>query len=252
VLPFCRNSNCVEDRVENTVVLLNHHEAQIFFRLNIHRKRAHGEKTRKRARSACLPICRPWLQPLYRQPGTSDRLFCLWLITGAHGGYIADATRNFALASLLSDMQEAHTWILELGCEIDTMLVPGTECRKICDHAFAKAEDCSFGNTFMGIGDNHLRFIGHGVGLELDELPVLSWKSRYRLKPSMVLPIEPKVFSPDRGGVGIENTYLITETGSEKLTPYREDIMICSEKEPTISALQDRNRNSIPSKNRSR
>jgi len=148
-------------------------------------------------------------------------------VMGGHGGYIADATRTFALGSLPSDMLEAHAWILDLNLEIESMLVPGMECRKICDHAFAKAEGRPFAASFMGIGDNHHRFVGHGVGLELDELPVLDSKSDARLEAGMIVAIEPKVFFPERGGVGIENMYLVTDTGFEKLTPYREDILFC-------------------------
>jgi Xaa-Pro aminopeptidase len=42
----------------------------------------------------------------------------------------------------------------------------------------------------------------------------------------MVLAVEPKIFFPDRGGVGIENMYLVTDTGCEKLTPYSDEIII--------------------------
>jgi len=147
-------------------------------------------------------------------------------IAGGYGGYLADATRTFAIESLPSDMLEAHAWILELNHEIESMLVPGMECRKICDHSFEKAEDRAYGEMFMGVGDNHLRFIGHGIGLELDEWPVLASKSSFQLKVDMVLAVEPKIFFPDRGGVGIENMYLVTETGCEKLTPYSDEIII--------------------------
>ena len=129
-------------------------------------------------------------------------------------------------SSIPSDMQEAHAWILELNLEIESMLVPGMDCCKICDHAFAKAEGCSYGDTFMGVGDNHLRFIGHGIGLELDEWPVLTSKSSFQLKPGMVLAVEPKMFFQERGGVGIENMYLITEAGCEKLTSYSDEIIV--------------------------
>jgi len=187
--------------------------------------------------NACFPTSFPGstgfkgLYPAVSNTGSERRLApgepLLVDIAGGYGGYLADATRTFAIGNLASDMQEAHAWILELNLEIESMLVPGTECRKICDHAFAKADYHSFAATFMGIGDNHLRFIGHGVGLELDELPVLASKSSFQLKPGMVVAIEPKIFFPERGGVGIENMYLITETGFEKLTPYCEEIIVC-------------------------
>lgn len=186
--------------------------------------------------NACFPTSFPGatgfkgLYPAISNCGSRRRLSqgepLLVDIAGGYGGYLADATRTFALGSLPSDMQEAHAWIIELNAEIESMLVPGTECRKICDHAFAKAEDRPFADTFMGIGDNHLRYIGHGIGLELDEWPVLASKSTHQLKSGMVLAIEPKIFFPERGGVGIENMYLITETGFEKLTPYSDEIII--------------------------
>jgi Xaa-Pro aminopeptidase len=148
-------------------------------------------------------------------------------VSGGYGGYLADAARTYAMGSLAPDMQEAHAWVLELNLEIESMLKPGAECRKICDYAFEKAEGSPYEAAFMGAGDNHLRYLGHGVGLELDELPVLASKSDARLQPGMTLAIEPKIFFPERGGVGIENMYRITDTGFEKLTPFQEGIIFC-------------------------
>jgi Xaa-Pro aminopeptidase len=70
----------------------------------------------------------------------------------------------------------------------------------------------------MGVGEEKVRFLGHGVGLELDDLPVLAAGVDVPLQPGMTVAVEPKVFFPGRGGVGIEDTYLITDTGFEKLT----------------------------------
>ncbi len=148
-------------------------------------------------------------------------------ICGGYGGYLADATRTFAIGSLPADMREAHARILELNSEMESMLKPGTECRVLCDYAFEKAKKLPSGAAFMGIGDNFMRFIGHGVGLELDELPVLASKSNARLESGMILAIEPKAFFFERGGIGIENMYLITDAGCEKLTAYREDVIYC-------------------------
>jgi Xaa-Pro aminopeptidase len=148
-------------------------------------------------------------------------------ISGAYGGYLADAARTYAIGDLPADMREAHQLILELNREIESLLRPGTECRTICEHAFARMDGCPYGAGFMGTGDNHLRFVGHGVGLELDEWPVLSSGSKAVIEAGMTLAIEPKVFFPERGGLGIENMYLITDTGFEKLTPFREDIIYC-------------------------
>jgi Xaa-Pro dipeptidase len=187
--------------------------------------------------NACFPTSFPGstgfrgLYPAISNTGSERRLApgepLLVDISGGYGGYLADAARTFAIGSLAGDMQEAHALVLELNLEIESMLKPGAECRAICDHAFEKAQCTPYAVGFMGAGDNRLRYVGHGVGLELDELPVLASKSDARLEEGMILAIEPKIFFPERGGVGIENMYWITETGFEKLTPYREEIIYC-------------------------
>jgi Xaa-Pro dipeptidase len=148
-------------------------------------------------------------------------------ICGGCGGYLADAARTFAIGNLPSDMREAHAWVLELSLEIESMLKPGAECGALCDRAFERAERSVYADLFMGIGDNRMRYVGHGVGLELDELPVLVSGSSVELEPGMILAIEPKVFFSGRGGVGIENMYLITAAGFEKITQYREGVIYC-------------------------
>ena len=70
----------------------------------------------------------------------------------------------------------------------------------------------------MGAGENQVSFVAHGVGLELDELPVIAKRFDDPLEPGVVLAVEPKVFYPGLGGAGVENTYVITETGCERLT----------------------------------
>jgi Xaa-Pro dipeptidase len=187
--------------------------------------------------NACIPTSFPGatgfmgLYPAISNTGSDHRLIpgepLLVDICGGYGGYLADASRTYVIGSLAPDMQDAHSWVLELNHEIESMLKPGMECGKICDHAFDKAERSSYGNQFMGVGDNRMRYIGHGVGLELDELPVLASGSSVKLESGMTLAVEPKIFFPDRGGVGIENMYRITGTGFEKLTPFREEVIHC-------------------------
>jgi Xaa-Pro aminopeptidase len=146
-------------------------------------------------------------------------------VCGGYGGYLVDKTRIVAVGKLPSEMVEAHAFILEMMDQLESMLKPGTPCSQICRHAFERVADSPYVSCFMGAGDSQVRFIGHGVGLELDELPVLTEKNEAPLQAGMTVAIEPKIFFPDRGGVGIENTYLITEDGFENLTPFPEEIM---------------------------
>ena len=62
------------------------------------------------------------------------------------------------------------------------------------------------------------------LGLELDEIPVIAPKFETPLEPGVVMAVEPKVFYPGLGGVGVENTYVITEKEPEKLTLCPQDI----------------------------
>jgi Xaa-Pro aminopeptidase len=87
------------------------------------------------------------------------------------------------------------------------------------------AYEAGLSDHFMGFGADQVKFLGHGIGLEIDEWPVLAKGFTYSLQAGMVIAIEPKFTFPNRGVVGIENTYLITETGCEKLTISQEGII---------------------------
>jgi len=146
-------------------------------------------------------------------------------IVGGYGGYVADKTRTYAVGKLHSDMIAAHQFVLDLNRDVEAMLKPGTVCSSIYSFALRRVADSPYEENFMGAGGNRVRFLGHGVGLELDELPVLAANFDLTLESGMTIAVEPKIFFPSRGGVGIENTYLITETGFEKLTRYPEEII---------------------------
>jgi Xaa-Pro aminopeptidase len=69
---------------------------------------------------------------------------------------------------------------------------------------------------FMGSGNRRIRFIGHGVGLELDEYPFLAKGQQMVLEEGMTLALEPKLIYPGIGVVGIENTHVVTKNGLNK------------------------------------
>jgi Xaa-Pro dipeptidase len=71
-----------------------------------------------------------------------------------------------------------------------------------------------------------VKFLGHGVGLDLDEFPVIAPRFEIPLEPGNVIALEPKVFFEKIGGVGLENTYVITEGGCRNVTPGYEEIRI--------------------------
>lgn len=80
----------------------------------------------------------------------------------------------------------------------------------------------------MGLGGNKVRFLGHGIGLALDEVPVLAPRFDEPLQTGTVMAIEPKVGLPGLGMVGVENTFEVTPGGGRCITGSGFDI-ICVE-----------------------
>ena len=80
--------------------------------------------------------------------------------------------------------------------------------------------------NFMGAGENQVRFVAHGVGLELDEFPVVAPKFDIPIEAGTVFAVEPKIFFPGVGGIGTENTYVITEGGCERLTVSPQEVYV--------------------------
>ena len=78
----------------------------------------------------------------------------------------------------------------------------------------------------MGPAGDQARFVGHGVGLELDELPLLAPGWDAPLVAGQVVAVEPKFVFPGRGAIGIENTWLVSQGGGEKLTAALDDAIM--------------------------
>jgi Xaa-Pro aminopeptidase len=80
----------------------------------------------------------------------------------------------------------------------------------------------------MGSGSKRASYIGHGLGLDLDELPIIGQKFDWPLEAGMVLALEPKIMLPEHGLVGLENTYQLTPEGLSALTTSPEDFQVLS------------------------
>ena len=143
-----------------------------------------------------------------------------------YGGYLVDKARTFVIGEAGPEVTEAIAFTRTVQDEIVRRLVPGALCREIYRDVAASVETSRFAPYLMGHGRNRVGFFGHGVGLELDELPVIAPRGRAALVPGMTVAVEPKVFIPDLGGIGVENTFLIREGGAEKITEYPDDLIV--------------------------
>jgi len=146
-------------------------------------------------------------------------------IVTSHNGYHADTTRTFVVGSEVPEAaRAAHGFCLEVLAFIEARLRPGARCAEIFGATRRFVEQRGEPEGFMGFGENRVRFFGHGVGLELDELPVLAEKIDTELRAGMILAVEPKAFLPGIGPVGVENTYVIGAKGCASLCPTELDL----------------------------
>ncbi len=145
------------------------------------------------------------------------------------GGYVIDMTRVASMGDLDDDLTHAFEVALAIQEEVAQGLRPGATGEALWARAAAMAEEAGLGDRFMGPPGDQARFIGHGVGLELDELPVLAPGQTTPLMAGQVVAVEPKFVFPDRGAIGIENTWVVGEGGGEKLSGTLGDAILRAE-----------------------
>lgn len=139
-------------------------------------------------------------------------------------GYMGDMTRVFSIGKLPDRAYTAHQVCLEIQEAVVQKAKPGTVCEDLYNTAIDIVTKAGFADYFMG-GDQKAKFIGHGIGLEINEMPVLAPRMKQELEPGMVFALEPKIVLPGVGPVGIENSWAVTAEGLEKLTLCGEEIV---------------------------
>ena len=144
----------------------------------------------------------------------------------APDGYIVDQTRIFAVNSLPADLFRAHEAMLAVQAAVMAAARPGVTGDELWQLAVDTAAGWGLADHFMGDGPDGVTFVGHGVGLELDEWPVLAVRQKLPLQVGMVVALEPKAIFAGRGVVGIENTHVVTQTGLERLTHLPDQIVV--------------------------
>jgi Xaa-Pro aminopeptidase len=136
-------------------------------------------------------------------------------------GYQTDKTQVYWLgkrSSIPSPVLAAHDFCIELQNRISEQLKPGVLPGDLWRQSSALAGKQGWAAGFMGLGANKVQFVGHGIGLAIDEYPVLAEGFDLPLESGMVLAIEPKMGIPDMGIVGVENTFEVTPDGGKCLT----------------------------------
>ena len=143
---------------------------------------------------------------------------------GNFTGYMTDMTRVFACGQLDDKAMQAHECSIEICRTLEKAGKPGTPAAELYETAMSIVRSHDLERYFMG-HKQKAGVIGHGVGIEINELPVIAPRSRDILTKNNVIALEPKFVIPEVGAVGVENTYIVTDNGLERITNAPERII---------------------------
>lgn len=147
----------------------------------------------------------------------------------AYNGYITDGARTYVIGTLPKRLREAYQTALEIRNEIENIAKPGIPWSHLYYLASQMAEKRGLEDYFIGTKDQQAPFVGHGIGLEIDELPLLAKGFPQPLQSGMVFALEPKFIFPEVGAVALEDDYVVTESGVERLTHADDRIIVIGE-----------------------
>jgi Xaa-Pro dipeptidase len=133
-------------------------------------------------------------------------------------GYIIDQTRMACIGKPSDEVMRAYDAMVKIESALLDTMKPGAIWEDIYNLAVKMADTMGYADTFMGFGAERVRFVGHGVGIEIDEPPYLAPEMKYPLQAGMTIAVEPKVALPGIGIVGIEDTVIVRDGGVEHIT----------------------------------
>lgn len=147
---------------------------------------------------------------------------------GCVDGYLVDQTRVLAIGGISDRLRHAYDDMIKVQERMTALALPGTPWGDVYEGCRALAEELGYADSFMGARGAQVSFIGHGIGIEIDEYPFIARGfSEMVLEPGMVFAFEPKVVFPGEGAIGIENTFYISNhEGLKQLTFSDQELVI--------------------------
>jgi len=144
---------------------------------------------------------------------------------GGYNGYITDETRAYATGPLKELFHKPYDVARAIVEDTMSFAKEGTDATQIFARAFDRVKAAGLEENFMGHGEGQVAFIGHGLGLEINELPVITPRHAMILQEGMVFAFEPKFIFPGEGAIGIEADFVVRKDGLERLTATPFDII---------------------------
>lgn len=145
-------------------------------------------------------------------------------VNGNYTGYMTDMTRVFRAGDIAELAVKAHQCSIDIHRRLQAEAKPGVKASDLYEMALELVRERDLEKYFMG-HRQHAGFIGHGVGIEINEQPVIAPRSRSIVEERNVIALEPKFVIPGTGAVGIENTYVARPEGLECITLCSEQII---------------------------
>jgi Xaa-Pro aminopeptidase len=140
------------------------------------------------------------------------------------GGYHTDKTSIYSVGLLSAEARDFHDTCVMLQNRAATMLKPGAVPSEIY-RRHIEGVDTEFLKEYNGFGAGKVKFLGHGIGLHIDQYPVIAEGFEKPLEENMVLAIEPKRGIEGLGMVGVENTFIVTPEGGQSITGSKYEII---------------------------
>ncbi len=143
----------------------------------------------------------------------------------AFDGYLVDQTRTLSIGPVAEPLKKAYYDMLAIQEHLCEIAKPGVSWGTIYDSCMTLAASQGHTNHFMGGKGAQVGFIGHGIGIEIDEYPFIA-QGFYDdvLQEGMTFAFEPKAVFPGLGTVGVENTWRVAADGIKRLTYAGEDL----------------------------
>ncbi len=129
------------------------------------------------------------------------------------GGYHMDETRMLAMGNLPGETEEACKAAIEIHDRVLEKVEPGLTPDEIFFLSKSVARELGYEDSYLGPPGDKVRFVGHGIGVELIEPPLIAKGRSEPLLPGMTFALEPKLVFEDRFGAGVESVVTVTETG---------------------------------------
>ncbi len=139
-------------------------------------------------------------------------------IPTCYKGYHCDQTRTYFLGDPPLEVKELFKKLREISDRTILFLKDGVTCSDVFEKAHSTAKDLGVADYFLGLDPRKANFVGHGIGLDANEPPIIFHSSDFKLRKNFVLTIELHLTHPKYGAVKLEDMVRVRASDSQILT----------------------------------